>query len=221
MMVSMNNKKQAVIITGGRGPGKKNARQAAEKADTIIAADSGFDLCLEYGITPNLIVGDMDSLKNRKMLLNFPKERILTFSPEKDETDTEIALKVLYDQGYDDITVIGGDGGRIDHFMGILYLFYREIRPKVWLCESEMVISIESKVRVSGKTGSTVSFFPGSDKLCTMISSGLKWELDGLSWKIGDCGISNEILESPFTVTPLTGRLLMVASLKEELQVER
>ncbi len=217
----MNKKKQAVIITGGRGPGKKCACQAVKKANTIIAADSGFDLCLEYGITPDWIVGDMDSLKNKKMLSRFPTERILTFSTEKDETDTEIALKVLYEQGYDDITVVGGDGGRIDHFMGILYLFYREIRPKVWLCESEMVISIESRVRVSGETGCIVSFFPGSDELCTMISSGLKWELDGLSWNIGDCGISNEILDSTFTVTPLTGRLLMVASLREGLHIER
>lgn len=48
-----------------------------------------------------------------------------------------------------------------------------------------------------------------------MKSSGLKWNLDGFEWEKGDAGISNIVVEDPFKIKMLSGKLIMISFLKE------
>jgi len=212
--------KKAILFTGGSGPGKEIIEELTKNAGYIIAADSGLDLALAYEIEPDLVVGDMDSLEHTDYLNSLSEEKKNIYPEDKDETDTEIGLRVLYEKGYNRVTVIGGGGGRIDHFLGILYLFFKDTYPVEWYTHDYQLICIDRPVLLHGNIGSTVSFFPSSRGKCRMKSSGLKWNLDELTWRVGDGGISNSILETPCKITPVEGRLMLVARLEEELSIE-
>jgi len=213
-------KKKGIVFTGGSGPEKHFVENYIKPGDTIVAADSGMDLADSFGIVPDYLVGDMDSITDKTLIEKMPKDRIILSNSEKDETDTELGIELLISKGCQDIMIIGGGGGRIDHFIGIFFLFYREVYPRLWFMKNFMIHCIDRKMKIYGKIGSEVSFFPAGTEMTTMASSGLKWNLNALTWKIGDAGISNVILESPCMVSPKTGRLLMVSKLNEELYVE-
>jgi len=212
--------KKGVLFTGGEGPCKKYVDTCVGTADIIAAADSGMDLAYSLGIIPDYLIGDMDSLINHSLIRKLPEERVFTADTEKDETDTELGLDLLFSKKCDEITIIGGGGGRIDHFLGILSLFHREAHPHKWLMRDYMIHCISRKTRIYGRIGCKVSFFPVGRTEATMTSQGLKWNLNSLIWEIGDAGISNVIAESPCVVVPKTGRLILVSELAEELKVE-
>jgi len=202
---------QGIIVTGGEAPDKGRIQLELEQSDYIIAADSGFDTCLLYGCTPDLIVGDMDSVKNKKKLDDFPPECVKIFQKDKDETDTEIAFRMMLKHNIDQISIIGGGGGRIDHFMGILSLFDRKYYPKKWYTLHDKIVCIDGTEDFYNMKGMELSFFPAGLEECTMKSTGLKWNLNKLRWSKGEAGLSNVVIDDPFSVKMESGKLLMVS----------
>ena len=93
----------------------------------IIAADSGctqIERLAQYGIAvlPDILLGDMDSFDKENALKAFPDARFFEFPPEKDYTDTQLALSVAVENGCTDIEIIGGTGSLPDtavHFVGL------------------------------------------------------------------------------------------------------
>jgi thiamine pyrophosphokinase len=205
-----------LLLVGGKSPDKMYIEPLAKRADYIIAADSGLDYAVRQSIHVDLVVGDMDSLENRTALKQFPNERIILFDKEKDETDTEIGIRMLWEKNIKNITITGGGGGRLDHLLGIITLFDREVRPYQWITHSSRVVSIEESLEMDCEPGALVSFFPVGEQTCRMHSEGLKWELDGLEWKRGDMGVSNIIMKKRIHIAMKTGRIIMVKELGKE-----
>lgn len=201
---------KGILIIGGDHPARDLTSRLVEEAQIIIAADSGFDYAWNNGIDIDYVVGDMDSTSYREIIESMPKEKVLRMPEEKDETDTEIGLAMLKELGAAESVIIGGGGGRLDHLLGIVTLFHREIRPDEWYTDKEAVWSIDRKRIFEGLKGKTVSFFPVGEEICRMRSSGLKWPLDQLVWKPGDAGISNVVMEDSMMVEPLSGRLICI-----------
>lgn len=207
---------RGLVITGGAGPGSDTLRSWGRSAGRIVAADSGLERALAAGVEPDLVVGDMDSLRDHGLLARIPSERVRAFERDKDDTDTELALEILFDEGYDDVVLAGGGGGRLDHLVGILALFDRDRHPSVWLTGTDEVVAVDDVLERTGLIGQTVSFFPAGRDACRMHSVGLKWPLDGLEWRRGNVGISNEVVSDPLRVEMESGRLIMVRSTEEE-----
>ncbi|MDY7027318.1 MAG: thiamine diphosphokinase [Spirochaetota bacterium] len=201
---------KGILIIGGDHPARDLTSRLVEEAQIIIAADSGFDYAWNNGIEIDYVVGDMDSTSYREIIESMPKEKVLRMPEEKDETDTEIGLAMLKELGAAESVIIGGGGGRLDHLLGIVTLFHREIRPDEWYTDKEAVWSIDRRRIFEGLKGKTVSFFPVGEEICRMRSSGLKWPLDQLVWKPGDAGISNVVMEDSMMVEPLSGRLICI-----------
>lgn len=201
---------KGVLVLGGEHPPARIAEQHIRDADLVVAADSGFDYLWENGLDFDYIVGDMDSTQYGHALSELPSEKLLTASTEKDETDTELGLQFLKERGIDFVTMIGGGGGRLDHLLGIVALFDREIRPDEWYTRNEGVISIDRMKSFRNLTGKTVSLFPAGTELCRMRSRGLKWPLDHLEWQRGSVGISNVVNSEEVTIVPESGRLLFI-----------
>ena len=73
----------------------------------VICTDGGYDIASAHGIKPDLLLGDFDSIESE-----LPKNvKIERFSPEKDYTDLDLALKTAVSSGSDDVTILGGIGG--------------------------------------------------------------------------------------------------------------
>src|SRR6056297_970064 len=201
---------KGVLVLGGEHPSAHITEQHIRDADLIVAADSGFDFLWENGLDFDYIVGDMDSTRYGHALSEMPSEKLIIASTEKDETDTELGLQFLKERSIDFVTMIGGGGGRLDHLLGIVALFDREIRPDEWYTRNEGVISIDRQKSFRRLKGKTVSLFPVGSETCTMHSSGLKWPLDELVWQRGSAGISNVVVSDEVVLKPKTGRLLFI-----------
>ncbi len=89
--------------------------QPPREGDYILAADGGYRHCLTAGLTPDLLLGDFDSLENLP-----PALETQTFPVEKDDTDSMLAIKLGLEKGFKTFHLYGGTGGRMDHTLANL-----------------------------------------------------------------------------------------------------
>lgn len=201
---------KAVLCTGGEGPSPALFAARCGAGDLTIAADSGLDLAVRLGLMPDLIVGDFDSVSDPGLPSRYPSAEVISFPRDKDETDTEIAIRIARERGATEVVLVGGGGGRLDHLLGIVEQFERNSRPDLWISAGCVVRAIDSEIRETGAIGDIISFIPLGCEPCTMRSTGLRWPLDRIEWRRGDIGVSNEFAEPDVCVTMRTGLLLMI-----------
>jgi thiamine pyrophosphokinase len=211
------DKKLGILFTGGEGPPPELARRLCAglvKDAALAAADSGLASAEAAGLRPDWIIGDMDSLDNRARLDAYPPESVIRHAVDKDFTDTELALSLLWEQGCGAVWIIGGGGGRIDHLFGIRSLFERELFPCRWLTSAEDIHCVEGGcLALNRGPGALVSVFPLGAGPWQALSRGLKWPLDGLAWDRGFFGVSNVALQGDFSITAEQGRFMVIAPL--------
>jgi thiamine pyrophosphokinase len=212
---------KGITFIGGEGPDNESLGKIATGADMLVAADSGLVLCEDAGLVPDWILGDMDSLvceanqvgrDDLARLEKYPPERVLRFPVDKDFTDTELTLNFLSEKGCDEIWIVGGGGGRLDHLFAVRSIFDRDTPPDRWFPGKEEIRCLKEG-RVLGAMltpGSTVSVFPLGSGPWEAKSSGLKWPLDGLDWERGSAWISNIAVEGPFEIRAVRGRLMII-----------
>jgi thiamine pyrophosphokinase len=206
---------KGILFIGGEGPEFKYIKSHLADADLIIAADSGYDNAKKINVSPDIIIGDMDSISNINDLSGYNSENIIKVERDKDETDTELAIKYLKDHNFNEIIIVGGGGGRMDHFLAIVLLFDREFSPDIWYSHNTRFQKISGSNKLPTEIGKLVSFFPTGKGVCRMISRGLKWPLTDLIWRRGDMGISNIATENVIYIKMLEGSLIMVNELKD------
>jgi thiamine pyrophosphokinase len=207
-----------IIFTGGQGPKAQVVKRLLEneaKGALFVAADSGLAAALNADIKPDWVIGDMDSLEEQSCLSAVPQERVIRHPHDKDFTDTELAFSLAAEKGCDDIWILGGGGGRIDHLFGIRSLFERERFPRRWITETEDIRCIDSKTKqkelsLKLEKGAVVSVFPLGEGQWKAKSSGLQWQLDDLRWDRGLFGLSNVAVSGDFSVTAEAGRFMVI-----------
>jgi thiamine pyrophosphokinase len=207
-----NNTLKGLAITGGEGPGQKVLKKLKEQADLVVAADSGLAACEEAGIVPDWIVGDMDSLDDVKRLEKYHAGRVIRYPEDKDLSDTELALSLLWEKGCGEVWLAGGGGGRTDHLMAILALFERQSAPDRWFTAREEIRRVKEGQALSVETriGGIVSVFPLGRGLWQAESSGLKWSLNGVAWESGGFSLSNLAESLPFEIRSKRGDFLVI-----------
>lgn len=82
--------------------------------DLVVAADGGYRALYSLGYTPDLLLGDFDSLGNLPLPADLP---VLRFPVRKDDTDAGLALRHGLDLGFRDFALYGCAGGRVDHLL--------------------------------------------------------------------------------------------------------
>jgi thiamine pyrophosphokinase len=181
----------------------------------LAAADSGLLAAEAAGLRPDWVLGDMDSLGDLSRLDAYPPERVLRYGVEKDYSDTELALKLLWEEGCDELWILGGGGGRLDHILALRSLFERDPHPFRWITAAEDLRCLEApgEFRLLNPPGGAVSVFPLGDGPWEAESAGLKWPLAGLPWDRGFFGLSNAAETGAFTLRALRGRFLLVLPL--------
>lgn len=204
-----------VVFTGGISPDPEICSSFFEKfpaPDYVIGADSGIETLSAFkkffkklDFSPKTILGDMDSIKNKRLLNQFSKTAGLEkFNPYKDFTDTELALILASKlKGRDTtVTLVGGSGGRIDHLIGIFDLFSSPVAPDFWLTEKQILSLLKKDHYLSllpKSKSSPISVMrttKSSTKGC-IISKGLEWESD-LFRKTCVASLSNVINQTSF-----------------------
>lgn len=117
--------------------------RAQERGALIVGVDRGCLFLKELGLSPNLGIGDFDSLHPREesqIEQVIPDVRYST--PIKDWTDSELMLHaVFHDYHVSALYLFGATGGRLDHFLVNLLTFarprLRSLAPKVHLIDKQ------------------------------------------------------------------------------------
>ena len=204
---------KAVIVANGKFNSEDFDRLVLMDSSYILACDGGLQHCHNLGITPNYIVGDMDSV-NKDLLLEYKNVPLLRFHSEKDQTDLELAIAHACDLGIESVIVLGGLGGRFDHQLGNIHALAqavdRGVRAEMW-DELTRVILTNNYCRLHKGSGILVTLIPLTTSVDGIITDGLKYPLRNESLFIGSArGVSNEILGDWASVSIKNGHLLVV-----------
>ena len=190
----------------------------AEK--TVIAADSGMEFLRRNEIVPQVIIGDFDSVSKETLEWFQKKEGIVwhRLNPQKDDTDTEFALRLAISMGAECITVLGGTGSRLDHVLGNIELLGigLELGVEIELLDANNRIRMTDHGMVLKKEeqfGKYVSFFSMGDKVTGLSLTGFQYPLDGYTLKNSDgIAVSNQLSDDCGIIEFETGYLMMVLS---------
>ena len=205
---------KGIAFIGGKAPKAENYLSLVKDAALIVAADSGIHTAEAWGLHADWVVGDMDSIVCGKVLEKYDAERVLRYPADKDFTDTELAIELLFEKGCDTVTLIGGGGGRLAHILALAALFEREQRPSHWITDREEIFPVSNTLDIETKTGTLISVFPLGDGPWSAESMHLKWELDGLNWRRGFFGISNRAEENTVKIKVNHGLFLVIVEQK-------
>ena len=107
---------RAFIYTGGIIH-PNNITEHPKSEDLCIAADQGYHNALKLGERVDILIGDFDSIGH---VPEGEVREIRRVPAEKDLTDTQIALEIAVEEGADEIIIIGGLSGRLDHSLSNL-----------------------------------------------------------------------------------------------------
>lgn len=187
-----------LIVAGGDQPSGDLLAHAAACAEFVIAADRGAWYCLQAGRCPDLVVGDMDSLP-REVLEELRRRsvEVMVLRPDKDETDTQIAVQEALRRGASSITLLAALGSRYDHSLAnvhLLFLAHRAGVPAEIVTEEHRIFLVEGDATITDAQGSTISFLPLGMRASGITLQGFAFELNDAVLELGyPRGISNII----------------------------
>ena len=165
--------KRCLIITGGKlDLSFAGSFLGQETFDKIIAVDAGLEAVKTLGLEPDMIVGDFDTEKPEVLAYYRRMEHIVwdTHQPEKDETDTELALLKAQATGCSEVVVLGATGGRMDHTLGNIHLLFPCLQKgmEAYILDSQNRIYLIDKERTFNRReiwGKYISFLPLTEEV--------------------------------------------------------
>ncbi|RKD28286.1 thiamine diphosphokinase [Lacrimispora algidixylanolytica] len=211
-----------LIVTGGPIDLVFAQRFIMERPfDRIIAVDRGLNAVSKLKLIPDAIVGDFDSA-DESVLKEFKSKTLDTtweiHKPEKDETDTELAIITAIRLGCTKLILLGATGGRLDHFLGNLHLLYASLKQGVEaaIVDERNWITVTEKERVFEADqifGKYISFLPLSEEVKGISLTGFKYPLHKKDITIGtSLCISNELTGAAGKMEFDSGILICVES---------
>ncbi len=206
----------AHVFAGG-DPVPPERIRSLGRADLVIGADSGAEHAIMSGRSIDLLVGDLDSISPRALeTLRHGGTRIEAHPPDKDATDLELALAAAVRLGADEVVVIGGGGGHLDHLLGNVMVMTGPILRGVdvrWILERETAYVVADHLAIPVREGQVFSLIPVGGPAHGVTLTGGKWVLEDARVSTGtSIGISNVARESEIGVRVRKGCLLVIVT---------
>lgn len=186
----------------------------------MIVCDRGLEALYQLKIIPNHVVGDFDSVSSEVLEFYKKQTQIIfhKFNAEKDNTDTDIALKLAIRLKSSKITILGALGKRMDHAIANIHILKDALEAeipcqildeynRIYLINKEMTLS---KDKVYGKY---ISLIPLTSMIEGLTLTGFKYPLNHYTLPIGtSLGISNEMIEDIAHIEMKKGILIVIES---------
>jgi thiamine pyrophosphokinase len=206
---------RALIFVNGILPDAAAVRRLLLPDDFLIAADGGTRHILDLGLTPAVLIGDLDSLSSdERRLLDRAGTKIHQFPRNKNETDFELALHFAVEAGYRQLRVVAALGGRLDQTLGNLALLTDPLLAGLDIRADDGIqeaFFIRDACQLQGTPGDLVSLIPWGGEVSGVTTTGLRWPLSAeVLWPHRTRGISNELLDETASVLLDAGLLLVV-----------
>ena len=184
----------SVIMVAGGCCEISMVKEGVDDDRYVIGIDGGAALLKDNGVTPDLCIGDFDSVD----VSLFEGLNVIKLKPEKDEIDTECALIYALDMDPEEILIYGATGSRMDQTLSSIELLRMATDRKV----PAYIIDRTNRIRVAvGRTvlykseafGKYISLLPYAEALTDLTMKGFKYEIENFTLVkgISRC-ISNE-----------------------------
>jgi thiamine pyrophosphokinase len=208
---------ECIVVCNGWSITKELVDKYINKDTYIICADGGANHLKKFGILPDILLGDFDSISDEALeFYNNKKIEILNFPPEKDYTDSELSVETAISKGFKDIIVLGGIGSRMDHTIANVFLLkmIHEAGCKGRLIDDNNIIQLTSSdITLEKHEGYKVTLLPMTPTVEGITTKGLYYPLDNYTMRQGSTrGVSNEFLEEEAYVSIKSGLLLVMMS---------
>lgn len=223
--------RRAIVLANGEVP----ARDAIDAVwpgwddglGLVVGADGGARHAPGLGLRLDAWVGDGDSIAAAEIdALAASGVDVRRVPPDKDETDTELAISLAVELGATDLTILGALGGlRVDHALANLALLAhpalagaraRILGPggvRISLLTAPTAAGEPAEAELGGRAGDIVSLLPLFGRVEGVRTDGLRYPLRDEPLEVGPArGISNVRLGPVARVAVGSGRLLIVES---------
>lgn len=187
-----------------------------ESYDYIIGADGGCNHLYQMNITPQYIIGDLDSI-DKSVVDYYKSKNVLfkTYPSHKDETDSEICLHLAKELQAKEVDFYGSLGGRIDHTLANIGLMHyarkMNMRPRIITSEEEIFIIENEETTLYGKKGDIISIIPIIGDANNVTLRKLEYPLNNAQIKyLSPLGVSNVMLEDECSIKIEDGYALII-----------
>ncbi|HII16927.1 TPA: thiamine diphosphokinase [Candidatus Woesearchaeota archaeon] len=216
----MEQRKRVVIAANGSMDDSAFHSRILSEADVIICADGGANRIHELGFTPDMVIGDLDSItaKVHASLRGNGRTKVIE-DPDQDKTDLELAIAQALKLAPFEIIIIGAIGTRLDHTLANALSLSR-IPPSLpcrMMDEHNTVWLVSSSLEVKGAAGSTLSVIAASD-VKGLTYAGLKWCISNKDVPSGWIGISNRMAGETARISLRKGMVLVMQSVDAQVK---
>lgn len=203
-----------------------NPHFQSQDFDLVVAVDRGYETCRTHDIAPDMVLGDFDSLGY------IPGEgNVKVFPSIKDESDMELALRLVHARGYRDVFVYGALAQRLDHTLANLQVCSSFASHEMHIAgigtnfafvalsagEGNLAqISFDAfdPASLTGEYGPYISVFALAGRAEGVVEQGLKYSLDGAPLTgASSLGLSNEFIGEKACVSVRRGSIVVMFAL--------
>src|SRR5688500_9124378 len=207
-----------VLADGADGGAGAWGRERVEGGKRGVAGGGGAGRALKWGRTPEVVVGDLDSVGEEvRRALEAAETELERFPREKDQTDTEIALLAAKRRGATSIELLGALGGeRFDHALANVMLLALPALSGLPVTRRDerhdvRILRGEERLALTGVPGDVVTLLPLTPKVGGVTTTGLRYALrDAVLLRGVTRGVSNEQTAKRAAVRIGWGTLLVV-----------
>ena len=192
-------------------------RRYLAPADRIFCADGGAGHALALGLTPEAIIGDLDSLSPELVEQLKARGVVIHRHPTcKDQTDLELTFRLAVAEKPDEILLVTALGGRLDQMLANILLLTRPEYAPVRLTLADgphwaILLRPEQTMTISGQPGDTLSLIPLTPTVTNVNFRGVEWPLTQATLPLGSTwGISNRLIAHQATVQIGDGLVLLI-----------
>jgi thiamine pyrophosphokinase len=196
-----------VIVADGSFPQHEVPLNYLKNAKRIVCCDGSTENLLLYGMLPDAIVGDLDSLSD-ELVTRFADR--IHLDESQDTNDLTKAVTWCSENGYKDIVIVGATGKREDHTLGNVSLladYIKEVNA-IMVSDTGIFRPLLKSTAISSFTGQQVSIFsidPGTE----VTSHGLRYPLTRSKITNWWFATLNEALGDSFSLEFSAGRLIV------------
>ena len=190
--------KPFIILVNGQYPSHPAALNKLHTAGTIICTDGSANKLLENGLTPNVIIGDMDSTTVGQDSFKGLYVKI----SDQDNTDLDKAFEWCKLNSLSRLTVLGASQLREDHTIGNLMLLanYSDELDINFVTDYFTITCHQGKRSFTSFKQQLVSLLPVED-IQSITTEGLEFPLLDEPYPLSSRGISNRATGHQFIIT--------------------
>lgn len=198
---------ECAIILNGELSELDWIRPYLSRVTQYIAADGGARHALKHNLPVTTLIGDFDSIPReilehyrshgveiieREILEHYRSNgvEIIEHPVDKDATDLELAVRFAHARGAQVIHLLGTEGGRTDHLLGIMTLIGNSdfAQLRLWAYDrTDLITAVHggNKITLESHPGARFSIIPITAEVKGVTLTGTRWELEKATLRLG------------------------------------